>query len=213
MISEIYPLNWTSLFLSPTLLDHPLILQYSNIECEVSFNDGSDFRVCDDAWKCTNDMENQRFRYLGGGCQSGDQIGSGGAGGGGASGGGASGGMPPMSGPMPPMSGPMPGMSGPMPSGGPNDGTFTIRSMNRFDSSTLGTFSASTHIMISLTHPLCKHLIAPWHYQQDLAPLPAVTAETCSMSATPSAVDLTTSTGMFRFTRATGLVSSIKAIP
>ena len=171
-------------------------------------------------------MENQKFRYLGGGCQSGDQIGSGGAGGGGAGGGGASGGgasggmppmsgpMPPMSGPMPPMSGPMPPMSGPMPSGGPNDGTFTIRSMNRFDSSTLGTFSASTHIMISLTHPLCKHLIASWNYQQDLAAtLPAETTEKCSMSATPSAVDLTTSTGMFRFTRATGLVSSIKAIP
>lgn len=171
-------------------------------------------------------MENQRFRYLGGGCQSGDQIGSGGAGGaggGGASGGGASG--PAASGPaasggggsnrrlqMPPP--PMPGMSGPMPSGGPNDGTFTIRSMNRFDSSTLGTFSASTHIMISLTHPLCKHLIASWNYQQDLATtLPAVTTEQCSMSATPSAVDLTTSTGMFRFTRATGLVSSIKVIP
>ena len=46
------------------------------------------------------------------------------------------------------------------------------------------------------------------HYQ-----LPAVTAEQCSMSATPSAVDLTSSTGMFRFTRATGLVASIKAIP
>eukprot|EP00562_Extubocellulus_spinifer_P015285 CAMPEP_0178573108 /NCGR_PEP_ID=MMETSP0697-20121206/18595_1 /TAXON_ID=265572 /ORGANISM="Extubocellulus spinifer, Strain CCMP396" /LENGTH=798 /DNA_ID=CAMNT_0020207911 /DNA_START=96 /DNA_END=2492 /DNA_ORIENTATION=+ len=40
----------------------------SDIQCQVSFDGGNDFRICEDAWDCTEDMTSQTFVYLGDGC-------------------------------------------------------------------------------------------------------------------------------------------------